>query len=163
MAAVTCRYCGLPFRVRSVEPERDYFCCTGCAMLSRVPIDEKGQFPVNAHLVSALAAGFLFFNELLFWLVAVLLVREGRMAVAVRFFWLSGGAALAVWLALVVLQWKEKAMRGVDLAVMALGLAVLVAACRRFPPFPLELAIANAGLIVWCFRGLLRKRSRSPN
>jgi len=158
MAAVTCRYCGLPFRVRKAESGRDYFCCTGCAMLSRLPVDEKGQFPVNAHLVSALVAGFLFFNELLFWLLAELLVREGRMALAVRLFWLAGGAALAVWLALAVLQWKEKAARTIDFVIMALGLAVFAAALRRLPPLPLEMAVANVVLIAWCFRGLLRKR-----
>ena len=157
MAGVTCRYCGLPFKVRRVEPHRDYFCCTGCAMLSRVPVDEKGQFPVNAHLVAALVAGFLFFNELLFWLVAVLLVRESRMALAVRLFWLSGGAAVAVWCALAVLQWKERAVRLPDLIVMALGLVALAMAFRRQPPLPLEMVLANTALITWSLRGLLRK------
>jgi len=157
MQPVTCRYCGLPFRVRRVEPGRDYFCCTGCAMLSRVTTDGQGQFPVNAHLVTALVAGFSFFNEVLLWLVAELLVRESRMALAVRFFWLAGGAALAVWLALAVLQWKGKATRAADYVVMALGLAVFAVALRRMPPIPLEMAAANVGLVAWSFRGLLRK------
>jgi hypothetical protein len=159
MASVTCRYCGLPFKVRRVEVGRDYFCCTGCAMISRVPVDEKGQYPVNAHLLSALVTGFLFFNELLFWLVAVLLVREGRMALAVRFFWLSAVAALVVWLALALLHWREKAARAADFAIMLLGLAVYGFALRRLPPWPLEMAAANVVLIVWSFRGLLRKRT----
>lgn len=159
MVAVTCRYCGLPFRVRRVEPGRDYFCCTGCAMLHRLPTDEKGQFPVTAQLVAALVAGFLFFNELLFWLLAELLVREGRMALAVRFFWLAGGAALAVWLALAVLQWKAQAARAADYVVMALGLVVWAVAFRRLPPLPLAVAVANLVLIAWSFRGLLRKRT----
>ena len=158
MAAVTCRYCGLPFRVRNAEPARDYFCCTGCAMLNRLPIDEKGQFPINAHLVTALVAGFLFFNELLLWLLAVLLVREGRMALAVRFFWLAGGAAVAVWLVLAVLQWKERTARMMDIILMMLGLAVFVVALRRLPPLPLEMAVTNVVLIGWSFRGVLRKR-----
>jgi hypothetical protein len=158
MARVSCHYCGLPFQVNRVVPDRDYFCCTGCAMASRLPIDDKGQFPVNAHLVSALATGFLYFNELLFWLVAVLLVRESRMALAVRFFWLAGAAALAVWIALAVLQWREKAARTVDFVVMTLGLAALLVAFRRLPPWPLPMAVANGVLIAWCFRGLLRKR-----
>ncbi len=157
MTPVTCRYCGLPFRVRRVEPGRDYFCCTGCAMLRRLPTDEKGQFPVNAHLVSALVAGFLFFNELLFWLVAVLLVREGRMALAVRFLWLAAGSGLAVWLALAILQWRERVARAIDVIAMALGLVVFAWALRRCPPVPWEMAVANFGLIAWTFRGLLRK------
>jgi hypothetical protein len=159
MARVSCHYCGLPFSVRKEETTRDYFCCTGCAMLSRLPTDDKGQFPVNAHLVSALMTGFLFFNELLLWLVAELLVREGRMALAVRFFWLAGGVALAVWLALAALQLKERAARSVDFIFMALGLVVFAAAFRRWPPMPLEMAVANVVLITWSFRGLLRKRS----
>jgi len=126
-------------------------------MANRLPIDEKGQFPVNAPLVSALAVGFLFFNELLFWLVAVLLVREGRMALAVRFFWLAGGASLAVWLGLAFLLLKEKAARVADVLLMALGLGVCLVAFRRLPPLPLEIALANAGLIAWSLRGVLRK------
>lgn len=161
MTSVGCKYCGLPFKVRRVEVGRDYFCCTGCAMLSRVPVDEKGQFPVNEHLLAALVAGFLLFNELLFWLVAVLLVRDGKVALAVRFFWLSGGAALAVWLALAILHWKEQAARAVDVVFMALGLVALMAAFRRQPPWPLEMAVTNVVLIVWSFRGLWRKRSLS--
>jgi len=127
-------------------------------MASRVPVDDKGQFPVNAHLVSALGVGFLFFNELLFWLVAELLVREGRMALAVRFFWLAGGAALAVWLALAVLQWRERTARVGDFIFMTLGLVVFGLALRRLPPMPLEVVAANLVLIGWSFRGLLRKK-----
>lgn len=158
MNPVTCHYCGLPFKVRRVEPGREYFCCTGCAMLARVPVDEKGQFPVNAHLVSALATGFLFFNEVLFWLVAVLLVRDGKMALALRFFWLAAGAALAVWGSLAFLLWKEKAARALDWIFMAGGLVAFGAACRQWPPLPVGMAVANAALIAWCFRGVFRRR-----
>jgi hypothetical protein len=158
MEQATCNYCGLPFKVRRVESGRDYFCCTGCAMLSRIPIDEKGQFPVNAHLVSALAAGFLFFNEVLLWLVAVLLVRDARMALAVRCFWLAAGAALGVWGTLVFLLWREKAARALDWIFMVAGLVVFGLACRRLPPFPVEMAAANAVLMAWCFRGVFRKK-----
>lgn len=158
MERASCHYCGLPFKVRRVESGRDYFCCTGCAMLSRVPVDEKGQFPINAHLVSALATGFLFFNEVLFWLVAVLLVRDGRMALAVRFFWLAGSAALAVWGSLAFLLWKEKTARATDIVLMAVGLVVFALPCRRLPPLPLEMAATNVVLMGWCFRGVFRRR-----
>ncbi len=158
MAHVSCHYCGLPFKVRHADPGRDYFCCTGCAMMSRVPVDDKGQFPINGHLVSALVTGFVFFNQLLFWLVAELLVRESRMALAVRFFWLAGGAALTVWLSLAILHWKERSVRAGDVVFMALGLVGYGLALRRLPPMPLEVAAANLVLIAWSFRGLLRKR-----
>jgi hypothetical protein len=127
-------------------------------MLSRVPVDEQGQFPVNAHLVSALATGFLFFNEVLFWLVAMLLVRDGRMALAVRFFWLAAVAALAVWGSLAFLFWKEKTARVADTLLMVVGLVVFGLACRRLPPLPAEMAVANVVLIASCFRGVFRKR-----
>lgn len=157
MTSVSCHYCGLPFRVRRVEAGYDYFCCTGCAMLSRVPVDDKGQYPVNAHVVTALVAGFLFFNQLLFWMVGVLLARDGRAAVAERFFWIAGGVAVAVWLTLWLLQRKERAARFIDHAVMFAGLAMLVCAFRRSPPALVEMALTNVLLIGWSFRGLLRK------
>jgi hypothetical protein len=84
------------------------------------------------------------------------------MALAVRFFWLAGGVALAVWLALAVLQWKERATRAVDFIFMTLGLVAFAAAFRRLPPMPLEMAVANVMLITWSFRGLLRKRNAGP-
>ncbi|MFT3781253.1 MAG: hypothetical protein QM790_04490 [Nibricoccus sp.] len=158
MERVTCYYCGLPFKVRKVEASRDYFCCTGCAMLSRVPIDEKGQFPVNAYLVGALATAFVFFNQLLFWLVAVLLVREARMEVAVRLFWASGGAALVVWLSLAFCLWKAKSVRLWDFVIMTLAICGHAFAFRRLPPVPLEMALTNVVLIVWLFRGVFRSR-----
>jgi hypothetical protein len=161
MAKVSCHYCGIPFRVTRVEENREYFCCTGCAMLSHVPVDEKGQFPVNAHLVSALAAGFLLFNQLLFWLVAELLVRESRMVLAERFFWLSGAAALLVWLCLAVLHGKERAWKALDIVCMAAGLIVLAAACRRLPPHSFEMACSSVAVIAISFRGLFRRLLRS--
>jgi hypothetical protein len=127
-------------------------------MLSRVPVDEKGQFPVNVHLVHGLLAGFLCFNQVLFWAVGVLLVREARMEVAVRFFWLSGAAAATVWATLLWLHWKERAWRLSDLAMFAVGMALMGAACRRLPPISGELALSSLALLLWTFRGFLRKK-----
>lgn len=158
MSPVTCHYCGLPFKVRRADPGREYFCCTGCAMLSRVPVDAQGQFPVNAHLVAALTTGFLFFNQLLCWLVGVLLVREGRMAVALRFFWLADAAALAVWLALAFLLWKQRTARAADCVLMVAAAAVFVFAHRQLPPVLQDMAVVNLVLLGWNFRGVLRKK-----
>ena len=162
MERVTCQYCGLPFRVRKVAAGEAHFCCTGCAMLSRIPVDAEGQFPVNAHLVAALITGFILFNQLLFWLIAELLVREGRMAVAVRLFWLSGGAAAALWVSLLLLQRRVKALRGAEAVAMALGLAGLAWAFWRQPPRPLGLAGVSLVLTAWTFRGLLLRGFRAP-
>lgn len=160
MDRVTCEYCGLPFRVRRSEPGRPVYCCTGCAMLGRIPVDDQGQFPVNGHLVSALVTGFVVFNQLLFWLVAELLVREGRAAQAARFFWLSAGAAGAVWLSLLWLQWREREFHTAEKIAMLAGVAGLGAAYCQRPPPPALLAGLSAALAVWTFRGLLLKAFR---
>ena len=44
MSSVTCRYCGLPFRVTRVVPGKDYFCCTGCDSQPRAR-GRKRQLP----------------------------------------------------------------------------------------------------------------------
>ena len=159
MSPVACRYCGLPFKVRRVEPGRDYFCCTGCAMLARVPVDQSGQFPVNAQLISMLAVGFLYFNQLLFWLLGVLLARDAaQVETAVRFGWLAAAAALAVWLATIVIQWRERTARRADHVGAALVLIVHVAACRETPPAAWLMAAANGGWLIFQARGLLQRK-----
>ena len=162
MTPVACRYCGLPFKVRRVEPGRDYFCCTGCAMLARVPVDAQGQFPVNAQLVSALVVGFLYFNQVLFWLLSVLLARDdAQVLLANRFAWLAAGAALVVWLSVMLVQLREKSARAGD---VAFALAVLAAhgfACRSLPPSSATMAVANAVLLLWSARGVLRGKRRA--
>jgi hypothetical protein len=162
MTPVACHYCGLPFKVRRVEPGRDYFCCTGCAMLARVPVDAQGQFPVNSHLISALATGFLYFNQLLFWGLAALLARdEINSVLAHRFGWLSAGTALFVWLLILALQLHERAARLSDFVVTTLVLSAHAIAFRVFPPSLLCMAAANALLFVWSARGLLRRKPTS--
>ena len=162
MIPVTCAYCGLPFKVRRVEPGRPVYCCTGCAVASRVPVDAKGDFPVNAALVSALGVAFLFFNQLLFWSLAILLAGEGRTDAAAKCALVSWFAAAATWLALTYGLVRERQARGIDLAMVALALALGTAgwvagsaACA---------AAANGLLLLWSVRGLLKKKtSRKPD
>ncbi|MDR0352481.1 MAG: hypothetical protein LBI02_03705 [Opitutaceae bacterium] len=164
-----CRYCGQPFKARRVEPGRDYFCCTGCALLARVPVDAKGQFPVNAQLVSALALGFLFFNELLCWLSGVLLTARTDGAAAARFLWIAAALALVTWAGVGIIQLRERAARAADVAALALALGAHGwAALREQPPAAWLMAAANAGLIGWSLRGIWRrarlaKRVRPPD
>ncbi|MFA6286314.1 MAG: hypothetical protein WC661_02945 [Opitutaceae bacterium] len=157
MNKVACHYCGLPFKALRVQPGREYFCCSGCAIASRVPVDADGKFPTNPALLTALAVGFIFFNQLIFWLLAVLLVREGRVPVAGRFEVASLVLGTVTWLALVVVQWRLGARRWVDAVVavltaglLASGLASGSQACA---------AAANAALVAWSVRGFLRKKS----
>lgn len=159
MSTVTCRHCGLPFRVRRVEPGRDYFCCTGCSLLARVPTDAQGNFPVNAPLVSALTVAFLYFNQLLAWAVSVLVAREGKLPLSNRLGWAAAGAALIVWVAVAVLQAKSGASRAKDMLVAVITLSLLVASIRTLPPSGSLCAAANAVFIAWSFRGALRRRA----
>jgi hypothetical protein len=159
MTPVACRYCGLPFKVRRVEAGRDYFCCTGCAMLARVPVDAQGQFPVNSHLVFALLTGFFYFNQLLFWILATLLSRDADGTVlALRFGWLAAGTALVVWGTVLLVQLRERTARAPDFVVAALVLTTHAIAFRITPPSAPCMAAANAVLLGWSLRGLLRRR-----
>lgn len=161
MTQVTCRYCGLPFKVRRVEAGRAYYCCSGCAVASRVSVDAQGNFPITPALVGALAVGFVFFNQLLFWLLAVLLAGEGRVEVAAKCALVSWLAGAAVWLTLVVAQARAHGWRGADAVVAALALAlgsagVLVGSLGCG-------VLASGALLVWSLRGVLKKKTpRKP-
>jgi hypothetical protein len=161
MSQVTCRYCGLPFRVRRVEPGRDYFCCTGCSILGRVPIDASGNYPVNEQLVSALTVGFLYFNQVLATAVSLLLRKQDELQLADRFAWIAAGAALIVWLAVVFLQGRLNVRRGKDIVFALLALAILGSSFTQLPPRGALLVAGNAVLLIWNVRGLLRPHSRA--
>ena len=156
---VVCQHCALPFSVARVAPGRPVFCCSGCALAARVPVDAQGQFPVNAALLTALGAGFVFFNQLLFWLLAVLLARDEAGAVnAARFAAASLGVGVLVWASLGMIQLREGARRGVDKAVW--GLSGLMLGWSVAEALPALAALANALFIAWALRGLARGRPR---
>jgi hypothetical protein len=162
MTRVACLYCGLPFKVRRVEPDHEYFCCTGCAMLARVPVDPQGHFPVNAHLISVLAVSFLYFNQLLFWLLSAVLGHDTAQALlAQRFGGLTAAMAFVVWLAVVIVQRSERSVRAGDLVVAAVALAAHGVSLRVFShTAPCWMAATNALLLLWSSRGLLRLKRR---
>lgn len=128
-------------------------------MLARVPVDPQGQFPVNGHLISALVTGFFYFNQLLFWLLGLLIARdEAQVSLATRFGWLAAGTAFVVWTAVLVVQLREKSARTGDFIVAGIVLAVHGAAFRVLPPSAACMAGANALLLLWSMRGLLRRK-----
>jgi len=154
---VVCEHCGLPFSVPRVVPGRPVYCCSGCALAARVPVDAQGQFPVNATLVAALGVGFVFFNQILFWLLASLLAREPERAGNAALF---AGASLGVGMLtcglLLYLQGKAGARSWTDLGATIVAAAMLAAAAARFSP---GLAAAtNAALALWALRGLRRQK-----
>ncbi len=153
-----CSYCGLPFKVRAVDARRPVYCCSGCALASRLPAAGRdGQFPVTVDLAMALGVGFAFFNELLFWLLAVALLHESRPGPASAFAWISIGLGGAVWAGLAagicrapVRRWSDAGMALVTLAAAALALV---------PPLsPGGLAAANGALGLWLARGWGKKK-----
>jgi len=157
MSRIACHYCGLPVNVARAQPGREYFCCPGCAIASRVPMDENGRFPANPTLLAALAAGFVFFNQLLFWLLATLLTKEGNLPMSGRFETASLALGAAVWTALVVAQWRLGARRWTDAVVAALTAASLsLGLAARSPACA---AAACAALVAWSARGFLRKKT----
>lgn len=158
MTSVTCAYCGLPFKVRRVAPGRPVYCCTGCAVASRVPVDAKGNFPVNAALVSALGTGFVYFNQLLFWGLATLLAGEGRVDAAATCVLVSWGAGVATWLALATGLLKSGPLRGADGLLLAGSLALIVTGW--WFGSPACGAGANGLLLGWSVRGLLKQKTR---
>jgi hypothetical protein len=172
MKTVTCGHCGVPFKTRgggsdSRTPGR-YFCCAGCAMLARVPVDEEGRFPVNAPLVSLLATGFLYFNQLLFWLLAALLAMQGKGVLSARFYWVSAVVAAGVWGTVAFLQWRGRAARKTDAVALALALGVHAWMLAVAPgaggavavPSAWPMVAANTVLLAWSLRGIRRGRKK---
>jgi hypothetical protein len=158
MPQVQCSYCGLPFKVRQIAAGRAQFCCSGCALASRLPTaDASGQFPVTAGLVAALGMGFAFFNEVLGWTLAMALTREHRATIALIFARISVGLGLLVWATLAAGIGRAPARRWSDAALALATLAFIVIAIS--PPFSAGgVVAANATLGLWLARGWGRKK-----
>ena len=155
-----CRWCGnASAATRGTAPD-DTFCCTGCALRARIPVDADGQFPVNGQLVSVLVTGFLYFNELLFWALATLGAEKLGEGVSQRMSWVAAGAALSVWLAVWIIQRREKCGGPRDAVVSGLVLGVHLVSLFFSERSGLCMAVANAGLLLWSARGLLSKKRR---
>jgi hypothetical protein len=161
MPQVPCRFCGLPFKVRRVEAGRAYYCCSGCALVSRLPPGGvEGRYPVTPALIAALVVGFGYFNEMLFWTLALEIAREQRPETAQVFARLSAGLGLFVWAALVAGLWRAAAHQWSD-ALVALATLALVVAAVRPGLSPGGLVGANAALALWVARGW-GKQKTSP-
>jgi hypothetical protein len=153
MPRIQCSYCGLPFKVRQVEPGRAAFCCSGCALASRLPArGAGGEFPITPALVVALGTAFAFFNEVLFWGLALALVREQRAAQALVLAGVSAGLGVLVWGCLAggmgraaVRRWTDALVAGATLTLIAGALVPeLSAGC---------VLAANVILGLWLARG----------
>ena len=162
---VTCQYCGAPFRAAAPSASSPGpFCSAGCGIAGRIPVDKDGQYPVNAALISGLAIGLLYFNEVLFALLARTAVQPARLATAERFLWLSAGLGGLVWFGVSLISLQLNLLRKPDIAVIVLVLVVMGgAAWHQLPPAPMEIIGANAVLLAWNARGLIKKRFTRKN
>ena len=164
---VVCAHCALPFSVARVAPGRAVYCCSGCALAARMtaratPHAAGGPTVSPALLVTALGAAFVWFNQLLFWLLAGLLAQSADGAVyAGRLAWGSLGAGVILALVLGVLQVTAGARRGIDWLVWT-GSAVVIG-CALANRSPAAALLANAALAAWALRGLVRARAGSAS
>lgn len=134
------------------------YCCSGCALAARLSRDGTNAAADNAPLVLAASLAFVAFNQLLFWLLAVLLAVQPDGAVnAARFVWLSLLAGLGLWLAGVVVQWRLGARQGMDMVVIALTGALL--GLGLFMRNPICVLAGTATFALWALRGARRKQA----
>ena len=158
MPRIQCTYCGLPFTVRTVEPGRAVFCCSGCALASRLPAaGSGGEFPITPALVVALVTGFALFNEVFFWGLALALARDQRAELAQLFVRVSAGLGLLVWGLLAAGMWRAAVRHWTDGLVAAATLIVMVGSLVPTLSAGCELA-ANAVLVLWLARGWGKQR-----
>jgi hypothetical protein len=158
MPRIPCSYCGLPFRVRQVEAGRAYYCCSGCALASRLPkTGAGGQFPVTPALVFAVGVGFAFFNEVLFWTLAIALDREHRADTALLFARVSAGLGVLVWVALGAGMWRAPVRRWTD-ALMALATMAALAGALQPALAAGRAAGINLALGIWIARGWCKQK-----
>ncbi len=157
MASRTCHRCGAPAGVPSAPANRPVFCCAGCLVATQVPVDEKGNFPVNAALITVLAVGFVVFNQLLGWGLMALMAGKGdaRAAALCAFASLGAGA----FAGMIAVREQVRGAGGVkvfDSLVIAVAILLLaVGVALGAPGFGVT---ANLLLLGWCYRGLLKKK-----
>jgi LPXTG-motif cell wall-anchored protein len=161
MARVTCSFCRLPFHIARVREGAEYYCCSGCALASRIPVQD-GQLPVSPGLLVALAAGFGLFNQVLFGVLGAAVAAEGRPETGEKLVWVSvaiGAVVLLGFSGLLVLARTRRWSDGVVLLpALAAGVWASVAAARgTWLEATIALFVANLLLALWSSRGWFRR------
>jgi hypothetical protein len=144
--------------VRRLETDRVQFCCSGCALASRLPpVGEGGQFPVTRALIATLVVSFAGFNEALFWTLALALAHQHQADQAWLLGRVSATLGMLVWLALAVAIGRAPMRRWGDAVVALATLAVVVVAV--WPPLAAGgVLAANAVLGLWLSRGWCKQK-----
>lgn len=121
-----------------------------------MPRDADGNFPVTRPLVTALAAGFLLFNQALLaglrWLVP-----PNEPAWDPRLMLGSFIAGACAWALLAVAQVRSAGPRAPELMIMAATAALLI--CAWLAENSLLGIVAAGAWVLWTVRGLLRRKS----
>jgi hypothetical protein len=169
MPKVQCSFCGLPFSVRTVREGETYYCCSGCALASRIPVHQDA-LPVSRGLVIALALGFGLFNQILFAVAGTALVAEGRPEIGATWLWVSVIVGGLLGTANVTFLLTARPRRWSDGGAGAIAAVIAAWAVQRGFVHGLPAAVwpavgANLGMAAWWSRGwgrryLARWRSR---
>ncbi len=154
------RHCLRCHAVLSPGEKADY-CCVGCALLQRIPVDPNGNFPVTRELIVLIVGGVLVFNQLLIWGGAIWQFEHGQIASGTRLAWVHFVAALVVWLwQASVCAWQRAAAPRKVWLFGAITLGILISGLKTSPPPGAVLVAANAIFIFWNFRGAMRRSRR---
>ena len=163
MERLTCDYCSLPFRA-PYKPAAGAkaFCCSGCAMASRLGIEGE-QFPISPQLVFDLLFGFGVFNQFLLVLLAAALRRDGAAAGAGLCVTISALLGATSFLVALAWQWRSRWMQASDAIVFAVLAAPVAGGAVFGVRFHLVsgvavAAVANLALVGWQGRGFLRRK-----
>jgi len=161
MERVTCAFCGLPFRVRLAPPGTRHYCCSGCALASRIPMDGD-RLPVSRGLIIALVLSFGLFNQILFTALAVATAAEGRQDQADLIALVAqvvGGVLAVACIGFLVTARTRRFSDGLFLgvAVLAGGVAVSRGWWADRAATGWCLLGLNGALALWLARGWMRR------
>ena len=146
----------------------DYYCCSGCALASRIPLGDGRAFPVSPGLIVALAFAFGLFNQVLFGVLGGAVADEGRVEVGARLQWVSlaiGGLLALVGAAFAAVPRGRSSGDLVVAPLLVLASGALVAQAWRAGVAPVVWPAIAANLLMaawlargWCRRALVRRR-----
>ena len=160
---VTCSFCGLPFSVRTAQADAQHFCCSGCALASRIFARDSGT-PLTRELIIALVLGFGLFNQCLFALLAANTAKANYEASS-TFAVISIAIGTFEFVAGIACVLVAKSRRATDVAVSALAILPAIMAARSASVGEVRssawlLLIGNLCGALWVLRGWFRRAWR---
>lgn len=164
MERVSCDFCGLPFSVRPAPAGATHFCCSGCALASRIPVHD-GTLPVSKQLMIALALGFGVFNQIMFSVLGAAVADEGRVELGARLMVVSlsvGFLVLLVNIAFLatIRPWRTSDVIGASLGIFAAVSAVWSIVKGEVAGATWFLLGSSCWFVFWMTRGWLRRALR---